>query len=122
MYRTIVWRPRPYCSRTRKVLARDWRRPPGLSSRWWDELLGSLSRGEALGHDGVGRRVECHADVSTRYFHIHIRVHRHAITPIDDAIMTGINGGFDHRVGHLAPERFQEIAGTFSRVAVRKYS
>ena len=90
-------------------------------SKWLAELSARTSLGQSLGHNCVGRRVKCHSDMSSRNFHVNIRVHRHAIAPIHDAVVTCINGGLDYRLRNLTPERVQKIARALSGVAIGKY-
>src|ERR1700756_2095574 len=90
--------------------------------RWLGELLVRLSRSEAFGYHSVGRRVECHSDVCAWNFHVHFRVHGHAVAPVHETVMARIDRGLDHLFGNLASQGVQEIASTSSRIAVGQYS
>src|ERR1700758_5433123 len=88
----------------------------------WAELPGRLRFCQALRDYHIRGRVECHADVRTWNLHVLIRIHRHAIAPIHDAVLLGVDRGLHHRTGNFAAEIVQEVASATSGVAVRQDS
>jgi len=56
--------------------------------------------------------------VSARNFHVLFGVGGHAIPPVDDAILTRVNRGLEHRLRDFATKGTEKIARTASGVAV----
>ena len=65
----------------------EWRKPAAGDG----SLLFGVGLRQAFGDDGISRRVEGEPDMGTRHFEIVVWIPRHAIAPIDDAIVAGIN-------------------------------
>lgn len=58
--------------------------------------------------------------MGTGDFDVDLRVHGSAVTPIHDSIVARVDGSFEHRVGHSATQRIDEVAGAASGIAVGK--
>ena len=52
---------------------------------------------------------------------VNVRISGEAVVPIDDSVAAGVDGGFDHRVGQVAPQRIEKVAGAAAGVASGKY-
>src|SRR5208337_4814449 len=84
--------------------------------------FGRLRLRQALGDDTIHRRIKCHSDVSARDFKVDFRIPGHAIAPVHDAVIAGVNRGLEHRVRNVALQRVHKIAGAAPGVAGGQYS
>src|ERR1019366_1993963 len=84
------------------------------------KVLLRASKMKAVGNDAVDGGVECEPDVGAGNFEVASGIVGEAITPIDNAVILGIDRRLDHRFGNLRFEGADEIAGTVGGVAVGK--
>src|SRR5215470_3880671 len=80
-----------------------------------------MSHSQALRHDRIHGRVESHSDVRTWDFEVRTRLPRHAIAPVHNTVVTGVNGRLKHGTRDVATQRVDEIAGALSGVAAGKH-
>src|SRR5450631_1143416 len=73
--------------------------------------------GQTVRDDGVGGRVKRQPDVGSRNLKIAIDIPGQAITPIDDAIVAGVDGCLQHRVWNAATQGIDEVTRTSAGVA-----
>ena len=52
---------------------------------------------------------------------VNVRISGEAVVPIDDSVVASVDGGLHHRVGHIASQRIEKVAGAAAGVASGKY-
>lgn len=70
----------------------------------------------------VSQRIERHPDVSSGNFKVDFRILRHAIAPVDNAVMARVNRGLEHRVRNVTPKAVNKAAGAATCIAIGQNS
>ena len=86
-------------------------------------LLGLLFSGfcQAIRDDRVGGRIKGKPDMCAGNLEVNVRISGEAVAPIDDSVAASVDGCLHHRVGHVAPQRIEKVAGAAAGVASGKY-
>lgn len=86
-------------------------------------LLGFLLSGfcQAIRDDRVGGRIEGKPNMCAGNLEVNVRISAEAVVPIDDSVAASVDGRFYHRVGHIASQRIEKVAGAAASVASGKY-
>src|SRR5664279_455165 len=79
-------------------------------------LLGARLR-QTIRNDGICGRVERETDVGSGNFEIGVGISSQTITPVHDAVVTGVDGRLQHGFRNVAAKGIEEVAGTSTGVA-----
>lgn len=78
--------------------------------------------GKSVGDDRVRRGIKRHPDVRARNFEVRLYLACHAIPPIHNTVVPGVNRRLHHRIRKIAAQGVDEVAGALPGIAIGKHT